>query len=124
MVPLTLASLAGPWLLSGAVAIHEVQGRDSHSHLGESGVALAIELVLHGHHHDHGTPAHQHVVAPGRVLPRPVAKASLNGAPRPLGGAPVSPPTLTASGRWSSLARSGAGHDPPSFPGTHSILRI
>lgn len=120
---LTLGSLAIPWLLSAAVAVHEAQHHYA-SHLAESDVALALDLASHGHHHDRGTPAHQHLIAPARVVRLPVAKASLNVAPLALGGVLVSPPALATPGRWSSLTLSGPGHDPPSFLGTHSVLRI
>lgn len=56
---------------SGAAAVMAVHlGRDhDHHHRSDARPAEAVELVMHGHHHEPGTPPHEHAI----VVTKPAA---------------------------------------------------
>jgi hypothetical protein len=106
-----------PWLAAAGVALHIEHPAEGHHRPGpESGLAAA----LHGHHHEHGTPDHQHLL----TLPvgtSPPARGTLT--PVLAFVAEVPADVATAAVRLATTA-AGMGHDPPPAQRSFRILRI
>ena len=121
---LTLTSLLSPWAVSAGVAFHVAEhSRGAHDHVHQSEEAGAIELMLHGHHHDQGTPAHPHVVVSARADAGLLAtRPSLSAAPLALGSVLITVAAPAPLGPGVQIADTSPA--PPDVPDTHSILRI
>lgn len=112
-----LGTAIHPWLAAAGVALHlEHHAAPHHAPSPESSFAAA----LHGHHHEHGTPDHQHLLtltegtsppARGTLTPVPVALADV------VAGVSATPKALAATA-------AGMGHDPPIAQRSFRILRI
>ena len=63
---------------SGAAVVMAVHlGSDDHQHhRANARPAEAVELVMHGHHHEPGTPPHEHAIVVTK-LAAPITKPSL-----------------------------------------------
>jgi len=106
-----------PWLAAAVVALHIEHHAEAHHGPGpESGFAAA----LHGHHHEHGTPDHQHLLTLPAGTPPP-ARGTLT--PVPAVVADVAADVSTAAVRLATSA-AGMGHDPPHAQRSFRILRI
>lgn len=113
---LVLGAALSPCLAPGAIALHTERHSSRHEEHGHGGMAVA----LHGHHHERGTPEHQHLLTLPMGAPTP-AKASL--APLPAALARMVAEAASAPVRLAA-AVGAAGHDPPSVQRSSSILRI
>jgi hypothetical protein len=106
-----------PWLAAAVVALHLGHHVEpQHAPSPESGFAAA----LHGHHHEHGTPDHQHFLtltegtsppARGTLTPVRVVLADV------VAGA-------SATAKALATTAAGMGHDPPPAQRSFRILRI
>jgi hypothetical protein len=106
-----------PWLAAAAVALHlEHHAAPHHAPSPESSFAAA----LHGHHHEHGTPDHQHLLTLTEGT-SPPARGTLT--PVPVVLADVAADVATAAVRLATSA-AGMGHDPPRAQRSFRILRI
>jgi len=93
-----------------------------HDH-GEPGHARpdAIELIVHGHRHDPGTPDHQHSL----TVSTPLLETAKRPADRTLiAGSWLADVAASMSPAWYRCAPGVFGPSPPSEPHTSSILRI
>jgi hypothetical protein len=112
-----LGTSAFPWLSIAGATLH-LEAHATHHHRAETD---ATATVLHGHHHEAGTPDHEHhlTLAPVGPLPTRIAIQSL---PVALGG------EASASGQVPdsiAAAVTGLGHDPPHRPPSSiTILRV
>lgn len=113
---LVLGAALSPWLAAGAVALHAEDHSARHEERGDDDMAVA----LHGHHHETGTPVHQHVLTLPMAAPAPV-KASL--APLPAALARMVAEATVVLVKL-AVPVGAAAHDPPSVPRSFSILRI
>jgi hypothetical protein len=113
-----LGGAVGPWLAAALVALH----MESHSggHDGGDRESSGLAAVLHGHHHERGTPDHQHLLTLPGGAPPP-ARATL--APVPAVFADV-PSRVAATMVRFAAGVSSVGHDPPSAERSFRILRI
>lgn len=112
-----LGAAVSPWLSSGTVALH-IGRHAGHRHDGHEREASAA--ALHGHHHEVGTPDHQHLLTLPVAAPAP-AKAVF--APLPAALARII--ALAACESAGALTGFGGGApDPPSARRSPSILRI
>ena len=115
----TLLALVSSSAIGWAVVFHlatdDHHGGGSSHHDG----AVGLDMVLHGHAHGEGTPAHGHPLLTSAAAPIPGKLLLLMGAM--VGDAPevVAPAT---PGRL--LWQSGSTHDPPGGLETVSVLRI
>lgn len=115
-----LLALSSSWAVGWSVAFHLA---NDHHHDGNSpdhDGALGFEMVLHGHGHPEGTPAHKHPVVgsvamavPGKQLV--LVSAMIGDAPEVVCG--------ETSGHRLRLQH-GPTHDPPSRLQAVSVLRI
>lgn len=115
-----LLALASSSAVGWAVAFHVAT--DDHHGGGPShhdGV-VGLDLVLHGHAHDEGTPAHGHPFLTSVPAPIPAKQLLLIAAM--VGDAPEVVVALT-SGRRRPSSR-GPTHDPPPRLESPSVLRI
>lgn len=112
-----LGAAIHPWLAAAVVALHlEHHAEAHHARSPESGFAAA----LHGHHHEHGTPDHQHLLALTDGA-SPPARGPLTPVPTVL--ADVAVDVSSTAVRLATTA-AGMGHDPPSAQRSFRILRI
>lgn len=110
------SSWAGAWSSAFHVATEHHHDGDSPDHDG----ALGLQMVLHGHAHADGTPAHRHPVVASVAVPVPGkllmwVSVMIGDAPEGVRG--------EISGRR-LLAQRGRTHDPPPCPEAFSVLRI
>ena len=116
---LILAALVLPWAMGMVAAPHDTG--DHHGHVRpDLHHAKAVELVVHGHHHEPGTPLHQHtlVVAKSVTLTTKLSLAlDLGSSVRP-----TEAPSNPATGFLAPHA--DLAHGPPLRATTSLILRI
>lgn len=111
-------TLVLPWAAGAILALHH--GHSAHHQEPSVHDAEALDLIVHGHHHEPGAPAHQHHIviakqSPWTTKPSPVL---LPAAHRPCG---PGLPSLAAGAR---IVHPDSAHAPP--PGTKAspVLRI
>ena len=110
LLALSSSSMAG-W----SVALH-LATDDHHDHGGTSG----LEMALHGHVHDEGTPPHWHPLLPSVAAPIPGKLLLTIGAM--VGNTPEVVVTVNSGPRL--LPSRGPTHDPPPRYESISVLRI
>ena len=114
-----LLAMSSSWVVGWSVALH----LDDDHHRGaasDHGVALDLEMALHGHTHSEGTPAHGHPFVGGVAAPLPGKLLPLTEA---MTACPRVSMVADPSGRQ-LLSQAGATRDPPPRPAALSILRI
>ncbi|HZN03673.1 MAG TPA: hypothetical protein VFD06_08820 [Candidatus Polarisedimenticolia bacterium] len=82
--------------------------------------AEALDLIVHGHHHEPGAPAHQHRFALGKQAPATTKPSILLDAPALL-------PCAAVAARLAAGSRTtpgGAAHAPPPGTTVSPVLRI
>jgi hypothetical protein len=106
-----------PWLSACLVALHLAGHVTEH----EAGArATAAGLAAHGHHHEPGTPDHEHrMTLPGSPPP----PARLAPALLPPALLDLLSEAVSSSDRLAPTFGS-LGHDPPRVQRSHSILRV
>lgn len=112
-----LGTTACSWLAIALLALHlEVHG--THDHETDADVAAA---VLHGHHHETGTPDHEHRFTLAPVAPLPT-KLVLQ--PLAVGLVGIASESLALLVGLAPHA-DGLGHDPPHRPPSSvTVLRV
>jgi len=114
---LAVLALAYPWVLGAALLVH-LAGHD-HGRLGHDQPDV-IELIVHGHHHDPGTPDHQHSLTVSAPLLASAKRAVVPTLPAN-GLAEVA---TTISPLWYRCALGVFGPSPPSQLHASAVLRI
>ena len=114
-----LLALSSSWAVAWSAAFH-VATDHHHDQVSDHEGALGLEIVLHGHAHAEGTPAHKHPVA--RSFAVPVCGKQLVLVSAMVGGVPEVVCGETSGRRI--LSQRGPTHDPPARPEAVSILRI
>lgn len=117
---LALAALPSASVLSWTAALHAADGEHHRGASTRPADALRLDLALHGHGHDDGTPPHGHPLLLGGATPLPGRTLLL--AEATLGAAPEIPGLVSPRLRLLSLA--GSAHDPPRCFATPSVLRV
>lgn len=106
-----------PWLAAAVIALHlEHDAEPHHARSSPRGLAAG----LHGHHHEQGTPDHQHLLTLPGGTPPP-ARGTLT--PVPAVVADVAAGVSATALRLATTA-AGMGHDPPRGQRSFRILRI
>ena len=114
---LVVGAVIHPWLAAAVVALHLEHHADSRDARGPES---AFAGALHGHHHEHGTPDHQHLLTLPAGTPPP-ARGTLT---------PVLAVVADVAADVSTIAKglattaAGMGHDPPPAQRSFRILRI
>ncbi|MGH7339704.1 MAG: hypothetical protein ACREKH_04370 [Candidatus Rokuibacteriota bacterium] len=116
---LVLAALVIPWAMGVVVAAHD--SGDHHYHVRpDLHHAKAVGLVVHGHHHEPGTPLHQHSL----VVAKPAAMTTKLSLTLHLASS-VRPTEALSNPATGFLApQADLAHGPPLVPHTSTILRI
>jgi hypothetical protein len=116
---LTIAALVQGGLVGTAMAVHATQ--DDHDALRHEKCA-GIELIMHGHDHDRGTPEHEHSFVSANPAPQHIKRNDLQDPPHAISSAVVSwtPRISLSSHRRTELC----GPSPPSLNQTFVVLRI
>lgn len=115
-----LLALSSSWAVGWSAALHVAT---DHHHDGDSpdhDGAPGLEMVLHGHAHTEGTPAHRHPVVGSAAVPVPgkllVFVSAMSGDV---------PEVVTGdSSCLRLLSQGGPTHDPPPRLEAFSVLRI
>jgi hypothetical protein len=116
---ITFAALMFPWAMGLAFLTHDADGHHDHDRAQQARIHAA-ELIVHGHHHEDGTPPHQHALVLEKAAPLSTRVSPVRDP------APSIPATVT-------LSTSPAGfpsppmdlaHGPPKESRTVEILRI
>lgn len=115
-----LVTLSVSPMLCWTAVFHAVA--DNHHRRASTGRgdAVRLDLALHGHGHDDGTPPHRHPLLVSGTTPLPGRALVLAGAMN--GGAPEVP--RLAPPRLRLLSPPGSAHDPPPRFATPSVLRV
>ena len=116
---LLLTALALPWVMGVAALAHNADGHHDHALANQDPMGI-LELAVHGHHHEPGTPSHQHAFTLAKPAP-PGTKISLAQGVM----ASVTPGQLLPNAtRISASFCVDFAHGPPSTSRTVQILRI
>ncbi len=114
-----LAALVCPWAMAFGVFARVTGHGHRHAH-PDNHHAQAVEMVLHGHHHEPGIPLHQHTLVATKLTAL-TTKISLILDPatsvQPIGA-------LTGHGTESPTKAAGLHRGPPLQLHAFSILRI
>lgn len=115
---LLLAALASPWAM-GVAATHGLPGHHHHDQ-ADHAHAEAFELIVHGHHHEPGTPQHQHSLAVAKPATPTLKLSFVHDL-----AASVHPGAVFSSvGSRVASPHADPAHAPPPIPATSPILRI
>jgi len=114
LVALASSSVAG-WVLTFHLADDHHAGGSRH-HEGVAG----LDMLLHGHGHDEGTPAHEHPLL--RSSPAPVPGKLFLELSAMVGNAPEFV-VVSATPSRGAFSPTGPTHDPPRL-GPPAVLRI
>ena len=116
---LALAALVIPWATGVVVSAHDIG--DLHHHVQpDRHHAKAVELVVHGHHHEPGTPLHQHTL----VVAKPTALTKKLSLTLDLASSVRPPEALSIPATRFLTLQADLAHGPPLAPHTFHILRI
>lgn len=115
-----MLAVSSSWAIGWSTAFHVANDHQHDADAPDDDAARGLQMMLHGHSHAEGTPAHGHFVLGSVAAPVPGKTLLLLGAM--IGDAPESV-CCAASGRRVPSGR-GPTHDPPPRLEAVSILRI
>jgi hypothetical protein len=114
-----LAALLFPWATGVFVAAHLVsEGHHHASHVVHE--AAEVRVVVHGHHHGTGSPAHEHALVVAKPAPLTARVSLVPASAQPLSRAAGCLVPIAGS----CVAPEDLAHGPPLIPGSSLILRI
>lgn len=116
---LLVTAFALPWAMGVVALAHNADGHHDHA-LDHQLTTESLELAVHGHHHEHGTPSHQHTFTLAKLAPLGV-RVSLS-----LDSTTIEPSThsIPQGGRYSSIPCADVAHGPPTDSRNIQVLRI
>jgi len=118
-VVLTIVALVQGGVLGTVLAVHAAQ--DDHDPLRHD-EWTGIELIVHGHDHERGTPDHDHSFVSAKPPPQHFERNDLQGPPHATSGAVLSwAPRIPLSLHHRTEL---CGPSPPSVNQTFVVLRI